>query len=115
MDIFQKSIEIYVYFKSHHPKRCIKSTPYALASAIFTIVTSKNLQQTRLKELRKAQHLKEYTAALINKGCELVEKIPQEERRTPKMYQRKTFNIYLNMQQKQLRTILRISKKSKST
>ena len=42
-DIYHKHTDSqqYLYFKSHHPKNCIKSTPYTLAHGICTIVTNK--------------------------------------------------------------------------
>ena len=64
---------------------CIKSILYTLARRIHTIITDKNLQKTRLKELHTALNQRGYPpTTLINKGFELVEKIPQRELKNPK-------------------------------
>jgi len=87
-DIYHKPTDTqqYLHFKSHHPQNCIKSIPYALARRIYTIVTDKNLQQIRLKELEKTLLQRGYPTTLINKGFELAEKIPLEQLRTPKKH-----------------------------
>ena len=47
-DICQKPTDTqqYLWFKSHHPKNCIKSIPCTLARRIHTIITDKNLKKS---------------------------------------------------------------------
>ena len=67
----------YLYFKSHHPKNWIKSTPYIVARRIHRIITDSNLK-IRLKELHTTLHQSGYPTTLINKGLELAERYPKE-------------------------------------
>ena len=57
-----------------------------LTCRIYTIITDKNHRKTSLKELHTTLHLTGYPTRLINKGFELVEKIPQRELWNPKRH-----------------------------
>ena len=50
IDIYHKPTDTqqYFHFKSHHPKNCIKSISYTLASRIHTIIKDKNLKKKRI-------------------------------------------------------------------
>ena len=87
-DIYCKPTDTqqYLHFNSHHPKNCIKSTPYPLACRICTIITNKNLRKTHLKELHTTHHQRGYPTTQINKRLRLAEKIPLKELWTPKKH-----------------------------
>ena len=76
----------YLHFKSHHPKNCIKFTPYTIARRINTLITDKNLKKNRLKELHTTLNQRRYPTTQIKKGLELQEKIPQGELRISKKH-----------------------------
>ena len=98
-------------FQKSLSQKLHKIHPSILAFRICIIVTNKNLRETNLEELPVTLCQWGYLAILINKGFELVGK--KNIKRTmnrKKTYQHRTLSIYLNIQQKQPRTIHRSNK-----
>ena len=54
MDLYNKSTDSkrYVPFASNHPRRCLGSIPFCLATRICTIVEEENTKLKRLSELK---------------------------------------------------------------
>ena len=57
-DIYYKPTDTkqYRHFKTYYPENCIKSISCTLAHRIHTIITDKNLEKNRLKELHTTLH-----------------------------------------------------------
>lgn len=80
-DIFFKETDTkqYLNFKSCHPKHIKNNIPYNLARRICTIVSSPNIKNKRLDELKKSLVLRQYPKKLIEYGIEKAVKLPRTE------------------------------------
>ena len=85
-DIYHKPTDTfnYVPFYSCHPKHTKQNIPYNLARRICTIISKKDLRNTRLAELRTRLKEKSYPQSLIEHGIKKALTIPINELREPK-------------------------------
>ena len=86
MDTYSKPTDskIYFFFKSNHPKHCLKNIPFSIARGICMIAENDSLKEIKLKELEtlllEQHYLKRIFKAHINKAL----KIPQNQLRNEK-------------------------------
>ena len=79
----------YAFFKSNHPRHCLKNILFSLACRIFMIVEKDSLKETKLKELEVLPLEQQYPEGIIKAGINIVLKIPQSQLRNAKKQEEK--------------------------
>ena len=86
MDLYNKSTDSkrYVPFTSNHPRSCLGSIPFCLATRICTIVEEENTKLKRLSELKTSLKQQKHSIALIENNIKRASQIQLNELRKPK-------------------------------